>query len=872
MVSVAAPLETAIPDFSGEETQRQVIVHTVQSIMDLEYGRRVYDEIMNNSAYDNQNDELDDAFRSGDPKALLELMGAGRPGGAPMPPSFPSPKEVRIEARDLSKLVLDQWQMLNGIITRHENTIRKRWTKKTKEQRRKILLSAWPNMSTSHRPDLADFFKSGPRSQSKDPDLAPYKWPSINLEDLSTSKLLLLCLNSRGRYTPDAFARADRDACHFGMTSGKFMPAFLNEYVMLFADRHTKDTYGELIAWEDHPDAFEWMISKYGFLPGEGLLLLEIQHRLYAFFVKCCKGILHELPEEALMDMSLPIQPEPPSLAGNETGLASLATSAAEAPYRVPAHLDLRRLASLVEAKLGAAEDHIWALREDPAYYTDTIREWKEHRQECLPDTRGRVHPVFSVFRQEDVFWGRVIGNAVSSAFAMVEMWGSIYDQIINLQHLAEKYAKDIQPSKNLPEEYAMAFYRLDHHLQQFAKGPIGTLKMGFVASPPMRPVFVREPPPDTMSTKIEVMKRIGLSKDESRDKLVWLIMTIFDEQQKHLAGLSTLMDEIERMMENDPRSKTLISSWVADQIADLSVFSQCLHQIELYQPWAATFETRMVEQEDELTKDYLSTQKNLQGYFNAPFGVAITKLGTPLDSRFDYPVNRRKTRENREAMIRAEKNLDQFWHAVDRVLSSRKAFSPRMAKLFSQSALERTPEWKEPSKPASPTTIQSDDTSTLVKPFSELQSGSTEHEDSTLTMPKVKVKTRGALRDSSSSSGTPPEVSPAQTQEDIHPTFTVSARAYKAFQTLFFTPSTSSQPGEIAWTDFLHALTSTGFMAEKLYGSVWQFTPTKLDVERSIHFHQPHPSGKIAFKTARRWGRRLERTYGWSGSMFTLA
>ncbi|EGP83294.1 uncharacterized protein MYCGRDRAFT_96555 [Zymoseptoria tritici IPO323] len=61
----------------------------------------------------------------------------------------------------------------------------------------------------------------------------------------------------------------------------------------------------------------------------------------------------------------------------------------------------------------------------------------------------------------------------------------------------------------------------------------------------------------------------------------------------------------------------------------------------------------------------------------------------------------------------------------------------------------------------------------------------------------------------------------------------------------------------------------ATGFEAEKLYGPVWNFRPTKLDVERSIQFHEPHPSGKIAYRVCRGHGRRLNRAYGWTGDNF---
>lgn len=80
------------------------------------------------------------------------------------------------------------------------------------------------------------------------------------------------------------------------------------------------------------------------------------------------------------------------------------------------------------------------------------------------------------------------------------------------------------------------------------------------------------------------------------------------------------------------------------------------------------------------------------------------------------------------------------------------------------------------------------------------------------------------------------------------------------------------NQPGDTPWTDFLHAMVSTGFSAQKLQGSAWQFTPHNLDVEQPIQFHEPHPTHKLPFTWARRFGRRLARTYGWRGDMFRLA
>jgi hypothetical protein len=76
--------------------------------------------------------------------------------------------------------------------------------------------------------------------------------------------------------------------------------------------------------------------------------------------------------------------------------------------------------------------------------------------------------------------------------------------------------------------------------------------------------------------------------------------------------------------------------------------------------------------------------------------------------------------------------------------------------------------------------------------------------------------------------------------------------------------------PGEIPWTDFLHALKAVGFQAEKLYGSAWHFTPTeRTGIRGSIQIHEPHPNSKIPYVIARRISRRLNRHYGWNSGTF---
>lgn len=61
---------------------------------------------------------------------------------------------VRREARARAENIFDTYGMLHEILQCHEGTIRKRYLKKARSQRLRILLNAWLNMPETHRSDL----------------------------------------------------------------------------------------------------------------------------------------------------------------------------------------------------------------------------------------------------------------------------------------------------------------------------------------------------------------------------------------------------------------------------------------------------------------------------------------------------------------------------------------------------------------------------------------------------------------------------------------------------------------------------------------------------------------------------------------------
>lgn len=461
-----------------------------------------------------------------------------------------------------------------------------------------------------------------------------------------------------------------------------------------------------------------------------------------------------------------------------------------------------------------------------------------------------------------------------------VEVWSELLAQIKDLRRLQSKYASRILIENDLPEEFLMALLRFRHYLDQGPKGPIGMLKHTAMSSPPLRQYYARMPPKDPMSTVIGITGKPNLKLDKPHAEFKWLLEVLLeDDHRLFLLGLTTAVDELDRLLQNESAAKEMVLSYMATVLGDLAAFTEGRRQVDLHQPWAQTFEDLMVDKKERIQKEFTERTAIWEALLGAINGPREAALGTLEDGRFFYLVEKPRNKKDVEAMRTAEANLDEFWAAVDNKLRKKigsKLEDTGLRKLLSQPrTLHRTPQWIEPGNDQSGQKSQREIES-LLKPLCELylildrkRGGTTGHQVLKENVPlSSKAKTRGA----------PSSAAPLQRTDaapsalsDTQPAFTIDARALKVFRTLFYTASVSATPGEVAWTDFLHAMHSTGFLPEKLYGSVWQFKPTKLDVERSIQFHEPHPSGKLPYKTTRRFGRRLERAYGWVGSMFVL-
>lgn len=328
--------------------------------------------------------------------------------------------------------------------------------------------------------------------------------------------------------------------------------------------------YGKLVSWESHRDAFDWMATRKQLLPEEGILILEAQQIVLEFLVQCCQNLLNDIPD--LTGGSTPLQP-PLQLKSDQeiTVFESLVVMTEEAPYRLPAKLDLGKIESLLAARASAAEDRLWSLREDPGYFAEQVLEAKEHGVEMLKDSMGDTNPTFKR-SGEHILWQRVIGSTLTTAHFELEIFSELHRQSQELRALEAKHRWAISRSSDLPKEYCGALLQFHYLLDQAAKGPMNLLKGTVMASAPMRAFFVREPPMDLSSTMIVARSKAGVKKDRVEERLIWLLQTLWEDGQTLLlARLPLIVDEPESLMRAEPKANAMLDSTIAGIIGDLS-------------------------------------------------------------------------------------------------------------------------------------------------------------------------------------------------------------------------------------------------------------------------------------------------------------
>lgn len=614
-------------------------------------------------------------------------------------------EDLQARAGELSIAIFRHWILLNKTLKRYQNTIQKRWTKKNNTQRLSVLLTAWPSMAATHRPDFAqlrDISTKGcrgrvDRTKEREANLFPY----INREDLVHCPNLLMFLNSRGRHLPHKFAFGDRTSAHISVNTPSSTCDDINQRRMVLYGKRTPRSYGELSTFKVGDDT-----DMLGMHPITGLLVLEIQERILRFLVTCCRLILHDLDLNKID--SEPTQKPTSIVTASASTFRTVTALANEAPYRLPQRLDLARLCMLVEAKRSEVEEHLWSLREDPRYFALQLQDWAEHNGTMVPDKNGNRH--VSVGKKS--FWNRVCKSLIIHAYRSLVFFDEMFEQLVDLQKLMIRYKKNVHPTKRLPLRLEESFQRLDKLVDEMRHGPLNDLALGLAASPPLRSGFERSCKDKMPSFHDLIVKH----KSGSAWRIHVLFRTLLSEDQHDRHGLVNIVGEIQRTLDEGSVESQDITSWVSSRVSDLALIVEVKHQLELFQPWYTMW--RHHSQPLLLDMGYDSIE-----FINDTIYSTVDCVDLEADrTRFVYPSEKRRTKATVARMRESEKALDSLWEVIDQHCNCHTGhvLSELLIDFFKERdrKIQRTPAWVEPKKGSESRPVQQAEQEWILRYF----------------------------------------------------------------------------------------------------------------------------------------------------------
>jgi hypothetical protein len=638
-----------------------------------------------------------------------------------------------------------------------------------------------------------------------------------------------------------------------------------------FTEAVDPNIYGKLNRCSKGKDEPNGHDKKYRICARRAFQILLMQRRILSFLLACATEILHDKTEMELLHspvLDVPLSIQPFETARNQqTSFTSVLNMA---PYRGWSSLDFAKLRGYVEITLNKHKAHIWALREDPGYFVDTIQECAEH---CPVNVPSDCDCRLTQWKESPECMKGLIFGMLHEAYSMVHNWTYLKERLDVFDRLLGEGATKQQQARVIVE-----FREMTHII---TRSLLEKVEDSYRATPGFRSLFKRDcgeftyhRVPDISWKKEEYLffmdQLQNLRDEDSRDGLRWSTSSM----------LPWHLEVLDQIIQENQTARRMVTGRILDLLTDLSIITECKRQASLWgnSPDVQTGEVDacgcsfVVEDFDGV--NFNEWKDALRQDFTLPL---VTVL--PLKDKLSYPEHKKRTRNTTTTMCNSERNLDLFWAVVDTQFREKTGLAQhRVIKdcLHESQKMHRTLRWN-------------DDAAQSVKPTrsigTEYQPISNHLHDEALqitgTFDRMSVNDKAKPKTKGTDASDPKIPNEASVQSvgpaafDEIPSFNVKKPTYKVFRALLHAPSVDVEETakQVKWMDFIKAMGDMGFAVEKLQGSAWQFIPsTNVGNERNIQFHEPHPANDITPVIASRMGRRLSRVYGWSGDMFTLA
>ncbi|KAJ6627604.1 hypothetical protein B0H10DRAFT_1993357 [Mycena sp. CBHHK59/15] len=764
-----------------------------------------------------------------------------------------SPEEATKRADIIRRNLFASWSRLKAVVLAHEDTISKRWKKRTSAKRRQFLSEVEPTLPKEHAPEVSAFMQNAGQYATLQDKRDNFLFPYLNLDDLSINNgtQFLGLLHARAHRFPSEFVLFDEDTIHFGIVAGGIQRYHGFDCAMVIFGN--EDTYGRVLEYserlneldENSPDggAMEHLLRE-SMTFGNGLVVLETQGKLMNFLLAVVSKILSDL-DLTVLTPAPPIPAPVIPILNTTFQWKSSARVNAMRPYGSPPVFSIDDIATLMDSQYELAAQHLGDLRTDPMYLAETLQSYYDHRIETI---LNKAPP--------PLIQNRATTLMLTDAYSFLAYYHIAKAIIDDFRVVQKSFPNGVARARELPKEYENALIKL-HPIFELLEHRVSKVHHQTIcASAALRDsCSVRSNDPSFAKHQLAFTPKRG-------DKLFTYLTVLLQEDQTHLWQITRLFDGIDRTTE-DATEHRRVSPLLANLLSQWGVINDCKSILELHRP---AVQSEGMEHGMSRLKEWHS----LIGPINEVTGPgAEFNLGdkTFPVAHFVYPKGPRDA-----AWVRRCQHVDDtfaaFWTAADRMMTRRcgkELFDLGVAVVAPFGGM-RT-DWAALLQPKVGLERRKPSPGALL-PFggvAQVPVGAREEAPAVKLKPKTRGVTAGEVEADTEHLDSRDDV-PA-----VRPT-PVSTRAYKVFATLFNAAKDEEialQHGSVPWKDIQTAFAQLDFALQKTRGSAWTFRHP--DGCRSITVHEPHPEATMRFWDARRFGRRLTRRFGWTLDSFLL-
>jgi phage terminase large subunit-like protein len=300
---------------------------------------------------------------------------------------------------------------------------------------------------------------------------------------------------------------------------------------------------------------------------------------------------------------------------------------------------------------------------------------------------------------------GYVLRDVVMYAYYIVHLWHGCQRELADVQALLDTHGGSFFLWDDLPSDLSRALCTFWQSLHAILCDAHQNFKYGMMATPLLRGFQYKKHIHDTLEELVRIEHGIEIiNKKEPIRRFFERKMSIHKWTEPPIEGLASGLDDLSTLIQREPEVKSLVSSYIAYFMSQMSIASICIQELMRYQPWASKLYHYTIEHEQQLLRGYQSRPRSWPDALLAHTfrDYTLAQLADPKDGKFDYPAGKRRNRTNVRAMRRAEENLDKVWTALDvfcKKHAGRTLHDMLDRGIIKGRTIQRTPVWQDPPK-----------------------------------------------------------------------------------------------------------------------------------------------------------------------------